>query len=141
MSHLDISLRTRIFLVVMLVIVAAQVFNARRSVERFQTGYLKALEEQCRRLGAFLERDLEHVLGLGVPLTRLGRLEQTLGAVLAASPELAVIAVCDEAVPAVTQALMNSARSGRLGDGKIFVTPLHEAMRIRSRETGTAALT
>lgn len=118
MSHLDISLRTRIFLVVILVIVAAQVFNAHRSVERFQTSYLKALEEQCQRLGAFLERDFEHALGLGVPLTRLGRLERTLGAVLAATPELAVIAVLDVAgnvVCAVAPTGVLSPLPGRAG--------------------------
>ena len=137
MSHLDISLRTRIFLVVMLVIVAAQVFNARRSVERFQTGYLKALEEQCRRLGAFLERDLEHVLGLGVPLTRLGRLEQTLGAVLAASPELAVIAVCDEAGNVVC-AVGPTGALGPLG-GRAGIPPIAPATVLALRRLGISA--
>ncbi|MFO7495112.1 MAG: MFS transporter [Desulfobacterales bacterium] len=97
MSHFDISLRTRIFLVVVLVIAAAQVFSAHRSVVRFQGSYLNALEEKCQRLGSFLERDLEQVLRLGVPLARLTRLEQTLGAMLAAIPELALIAVTDAA--------------------------------------------
>ena len=97
MSRLDLSLRIRIFLLVIVVIVSAQVFSAGRSVARFQAHYLAALEEKCQRLGGFLQRDLEHVLGLGVSLARLSRLEMTLGEMLAASPELALIAVTDAA--------------------------------------------
>jgi predicted MFS family arabinose efflux permease len=137
MSHLDISLRTRIFLVVMLVIVAAQVLSARRSVARFQSGYLKALEEQSRRLGAFLKRDFEHVLGLGVPLTRLGRLEQSLGAVLAATPELALIAVCDAAGNVVCAV----EASGALGSlqGASGVPPIAPGTLLQLRRHGISA--
>ncbi|MGD8541597.1 MAG: MFS transporter [Desulfobacteraceae bacterium] len=137
MSHLDISLRTRIFLVVMLVIVAAQVFSAHRSVARFQNGYLKALEEQCRRLGAFLERDFEHVLGLGVPLTRLARLEQSLGAVLAATPELALIAVSDAAGNLVCAVEARGAPGSR--GGSAGVPPIAPETLLQLRRHGISA--
>ena len=42
----------------------------------------------------------------------------------------------DEAVDAIT----NAARSGKIGDGKIFVTPLEQAVRIRTGETDDTAL-
>jgi len=42
----------------------------------------------------------------------------------------------DAAIEAITVA----AGSGKIGDGKIFVTPLEQAVRIRTNETGTVAL-
>ena len=45
-------------------------------------------------------------------------------------------AIADRAVEAVTAA----ARTGQIGDGKVFVLPLEAAVRIRTGETGAAAL-
>ena len=45
-------------------------------------------------------------------------------------------AICDRVVDAISQA----ARSGRIGDGKIFVLPLEGAMRVRTGEMGADAL-
>lgn len=50
------------------------------------------------------------------------------------------IAVPDERVDAVVEAIMESAASGRIGDGKIFVQPLERAVRIRTGEEGDEAL-
>lgn len=52
------------------------------------------------------------------------------------------IACRDEQVPAICQAIMAGARhgNGTVGDGKIFVLPLEECIRIRTGERGTAAL-
>jgi nitrogen regulatory protein P-II 1 len=50
------------------------------------------------------------------------------------------VAVSDEAVPQVVEAIERAAKTGRIGDGKIFVLPLEEAMRIRTGERGEDAL-
>ncbi len=50
------------------------------------------------------------------------------------------IAVPDERTEAVIEAIAESASSGRIGDGKIFVQPLDRAMRIRTGEEGNEAL-
>ena len=50
------------------------------------------------------------------------------------------IAVEADLVPAVIEALVRGARTGTIGDGKIFVTPLEEAVRIRTGESGPEAL-
>ena len=50
------------------------------------------------------------------------------------------IAVPDERVEAVIEAISESASSGRIGDGKIFVQPLERAVRIRTGEEGDEAL-
>lgn len=50
------------------------------------------------------------------------------------------VAVPDELATAVVDVLVRSSRTGSIGDGKIFVLPLEEAVRIRSSETGDSAL-
>jgi nitrogen regulatory protein PII len=50
------------------------------------------------------------------------------------------VAVPDERVDAVVEAIADSAASGRIGDGKIFVQDLVKAVRIRTGEEGDEAL-
>ena len=49
-------------------------------------------------------------------------------------------AVADDLVDRVIEAITESARTGKVGDGKIFVTPLEQAVRIRTGETDDSAL-
>jgi nitrogen regulatory protein P-II 1 len=50
------------------------------------------------------------------------------------------IGVNDEFVQTTIDALIRGARSGEIGDGKIFVLPLEECIRIRSGEKGKEAI-
>lgn len=50
------------------------------------------------------------------------------------------IAIEDGQVDAVIEAITKSAQSGKIGDGKIFVAPLEQAVRIRTGESGEEAL-
>jgi nitrogen regulatory protein P-II 1 len=50
------------------------------------------------------------------------------------------IAVSDDQVQAAVDAICKAARTGRIGDGKIFITELVEVIRIRTGETGEQAL-
>ncbi len=50
------------------------------------------------------------------------------------------IAVDDEQVDLVIDTIVESARTGKIGDGKIFVTNLENAVRIRTSESGSIAL-
>jgi len=50
------------------------------------------------------------------------------------------LAVADDKVEAVVEAIGNAARTGKIGDGKIFISPLEDAIRIRTEETGDIAL-
>ena len=50
------------------------------------------------------------------------------------------IAVGDDQAEAVIEAVTEAARSGKIGDGKIFVWDLGDARRIRTGETGDSAL-
>ena len=50
------------------------------------------------------------------------------------------IAVADEQVDRVVEAITKSAHTGKIGDGKIFVLPLEQIIRIRTGESGAEAL-
>ena len=50
------------------------------------------------------------------------------------------IAVKDEMVDKVIDAIVSAANTGRIGDGKIFVLPMHEVIRIRTGERGPDAV-
>jgi nitrogen regulatory protein P-II 1 len=50
------------------------------------------------------------------------------------------IAVKDEMVDKVIDAIVAAANTGRIGDGKIFVLPMHEVIRIRTGERGPDAV-
>jgi nitrogen regulatory protein P-II 1 len=50
------------------------------------------------------------------------------------------IAVSAELAPKVVETIAAAAKTGKIGDGKIFVLPIEEAVRIRTDEKGKAAL-
>ena len=50
------------------------------------------------------------------------------------------IGISDSQVDAAIEAICNAASTGKIGDGKIFVTPLEQSVRIRTGETGEEAL-
>ena len=50
------------------------------------------------------------------------------------------VAVGEDLVDRVIEAIENAARTGKIGDGKIFVSPLEQVVRIRTGETGINAI-
>jgi nitrogen regulatory protein P-II 1 len=50
------------------------------------------------------------------------------------------IAVADEMVAKVVETIETTAKTGRIGDGKIFILPMEEAIRIRTGEKGGEAI-
>ncbi|HEY7536321.1 MAG TPA: P-II family nitrogen regulator [Thermodesulfobacteriota bacterium] len=50
------------------------------------------------------------------------------------------IVIPDDMVTKVVDAIMDSARTGKIGDGKIFILPMEEVIRIRTGERGEDAL-
>ena len=50
------------------------------------------------------------------------------------------ILVTDEKAAQVVEAIVKGARTGKIGDGKIFVTPVEEVIRIRTGEKGADAI-
>lgn len=50
------------------------------------------------------------------------------------------LAVSNDMVDRVVEVIINTARTGKIGDGKIFITPIEEVIRIRTGEKGESAL-
>jgi len=50
------------------------------------------------------------------------------------------VAVSDELLEDALQVISKAAYTGKIGDGKIFVSPLNEAIRVRTGESGSTAL-
>ncbi|MGA3086147.1 MAG: P-II family nitrogen regulator [Thermodesulfobacteriota bacterium] len=56
-------------------------------------------------------------------------------------PKVKLELILDDAqVPQVLKTIQDAARTGKIGDGKIFVLPVEEVIRIRTGETGIAAI-
>ena len=56
-------------------------------------------------------------------------------------PKLKIELVVDDTiVEKVVEAITNAARTGRIGDGKIFILPVEDAIRIRTGERGSEAV-
>jgi len=56
-------------------------------------------------------------------------------------PKVKIEAAVDDAVvDRVVETIVNAARTGKIGDGKIFITPVEQVVRIRTGETGSDAL-
>lgn len=50
------------------------------------------------------------------------------------------LVVDDDMVDKVVETIMNAARTGKIGDGKIFVQPVEQVIRVRTGETGSEAV-
>ncbi len=50
------------------------------------------------------------------------------------------IVATDDKVQSIIDTIISKARTGRIGDGKIFIYPVAEVIRIRTGETGDAAV-
>ncbi len=50
------------------------------------------------------------------------------------------IVVSEENVKRVTETVIKAAKTGKIGDGKVFILPIEEAIRIRTDETGEQAI-
>ena len=50
------------------------------------------------------------------------------------------VVVADDQVEIVVEKIVSSAKTGRIGDGKVFILPVEETVRIRTGEKGVEAL-
>ena len=50
------------------------------------------------------------------------------------------IVLADSMVESALQAIVKAAKTGKIGDGKVFITPIEEAIRIRTGESGLDAI-
>ncbi len=91
----NFSTRFKVFIIAVSVIVACQVFYSIQNVRSFQNSYVETLKLKCNNLGGFLKNDVEYVLNLNIPLTKLIKMENTLKEIMGAIPELQFIEITD----------------------------------------------
>ena len=92
---LQMSLRIRIFIIAILIIVAGQLIYSKVNVELFKQSYITSLQDKVSKMGTFLKSDIEYVINLGIPLQKLIKVEGTLKEILHATPELEFIEITD----------------------------------------------
>ena len=92
---LDMSLRIKVFIVAALFIVLGQAIYSRSNVATFQQSYVDSLREKSSKVGAILKSEVEYILSLKIPLTKLVKMENMLKDVLGTAPELEFIEITD----------------------------------------------
>lgn len=93
--NLNFSLRIKIFTLAVFIIISGQIIYAQINVEDFQDSYLKSMQKKMSKMGEFLQNDVEYIINLGIPITKLIRVEDTLQETLYAAPELEFIEITD----------------------------------------------
>ena len=100
---------------------------------------LDEVKEALQEVGLQGITDTEPIwIGPPVGHTELSRFREFLVYCL---PKVKVeVVLADENAEAVIEAIRNAAQTGRIGDGKIFVSNVEEVIRIRTGETGIDAI-
>jgi nitrogen regulatory protein P-II 1 len=85
--------------------------------------------------------NIVHVTGRGVQkgIVHMGRGGETYEVDMLPKVKIEVV-VADEDVDRLIEAICKAAHTGNIGDGKIFLIPVADAIRVRTRERGNAAL-
>lgn len=101
---------------------------------------LNDVKEALDELG-FHGMNITQVTGRGAQrgIVHQGRGGETVTVDMLAKVKIEVV-VGDEAVEKVVDAIIRKARTGNIGDGKIFVMPVDEAIRVRTGERGDIAV-
>jgi nitrogen regulatory protein P-II 1 len=91
--------------------------------------------------GGFIGLNVSHITGRGVQkgMVHVGRGGETYAVDMLPKVKLEVV-VHDNAVERVVQIITKAAWTGNIGDGKIFVLPVDDAIRVRTNERGDVAL-
>ena len=95
LNKFNMSTRIKIFAIAVCVIVSGQIVYSIKNVQSFQASYLETLQQKSRNLGGYLKSDVEYVLNLKIPITKLIKLEKTLKEILNAAPELEFVEIMD----------------------------------------------
>ena len=91
--------------------------------------------------GGFLGLNVSHITGRGVQkgIVHVGRGGETYAVDMLPKVKFDVV-VHDTAAERVVQTIMKAAWTGNIGDGKIFILPVDDAIRVRTGERGDVAL-
>lgn len=97
MVRLHNQLHVRLFCVTVVVIIIAQCWYGYSNIKSFQKSYVQALRSKCVQLSRQLRDDIEMVVSMRVPLSKLRLLENSLAHIVESAPELDYAEVRDDA--------------------------------------------
>ncbi len=84
---------------------------------------------------------VDQVMGIGKPLARMAEMIERHGAIPKFFPKMRVeLVVTDDEVRDVVEAIKEVCYTGNPGDGKVFILPVENALRVRTNERGEAAI-
>ena len=95
MINLRMNLRIKVFIIAVFIIVLGQVGFSIKNVEIFQKSYISTLKAKYEKLAFFLKDDVEKILSIGIPLTKMIKIEGTLHGILKSGKELNFIEITD----------------------------------------------
>mgnify|MGYP000002574597 CR=1 FL=1 len=110
------------------------------SLELFEAAGMKAIGEKRDQMTAYLRFIIEKISELNVETLRLEKLYLTGEASHADKFRYAEILVNDDLVEQTITTITDAVKTGKIGDGKIFITEVSEIVRIRTGERGAEAL-
>jgi len=93
--NFKLNLRIKVFILCVCIIVLGQMWYSAKNVKIYQKSYVSTLQIKCKKMAEFLKNDIEKILNLGIPLTKLIKIEKTLQEILDSAPELNFIEITD----------------------------------------------
>lgn len=105
----------------------------------FKPERLNAVKEELFKRNIF-KMSVTNALGCGQQKGHAASFRGVISEVTLLKKVRVAIGVNDDFVQPTIEAIVAGARTGEIGDGKIFVLPMEECVRIRTGETGPAAI-
>lgn len=90
------SLRTRTLLITSLVLILSQVGFSYFDVSGFRDRYFENIREKCQAMGRLLQKDVNYLLGLGIPINKMVGIDNLLKDILVFTPDLSDITIVDK---------------------------------------------
>ncbi|MEA1969190.1 MAG: MFS transporter [Thermodesulfobacteriota bacterium] len=93
--NFKLNLRIKVFIIAVGIIVLGQIWYSAKNVKLYQKSYVSTLKIKCKKMAEFLKNDVERILSIGIPITKLIKMEKSLQEILDSAPELNFIEITD----------------------------------------------
>jgi MFS family permease len=94
--NFKLNLRIKVFIIAVVIIVIGQVGFSVKNVQLFKESYIRTLNVKYEKLAVYIKKDVEKILNVGIPLTKLIKMEESLHSILETGDELEFIEITDK---------------------------------------------
>lgn len=94
--NFKLNLRIKVFIIAVVIIVIGQVGFSIKNVQLFKESYIHTLNAKYENLAVYIKKDVEKILSVGIPLTKLIKMEESLHSILETGDELEFIEITDK---------------------------------------------